>query len=75
MQKSTSQKVIGFIIRITLFAACVWFISSQTGMEPLWVAICITLAKGLVRFVYRLTVMLVSTASVVALLVLLLTCI
>jgi hypothetical protein len=75
MQKSTLKKVIGFIIRITLFAACVWFISSQTGMEPLSAVICITLAKGLVRFVYRLTVTLVSTAIVVALLVSLLTCI
>jgi hypothetical protein len=69
MQKSTFQRVMSFIINITLFAACVWLISSQTGMAPLWAAICITLAKGIIRFVYRLTVTLVSIAIVVALLI------
>ncbi|MDR1356300.1 MAG: hypothetical protein LBJ58_01375 [Tannerellaceae bacterium] len=32
MQKSTFKKVIGFIIRITLFAACIRILF-ETGME------------------------------------------
>jgi mannose/fructose/N-acetylgalactosamine-specific phosphotransferase system component IID len=74
MQKSIFQKVMSGIVCVTLLTACVWFLS-KTGMEPLWATICIILAKGVIRFVYRLIVTLVSIAITIVLFITLLTCI
>jgi mannose/fructose/N-acetylgalactosamine-specific phosphotransferase system component IID len=67
MQKSIFQKVMPGIIPIILLATGVWFLFKM-GMEPLWAAIAVIILKGFIRFVYRLTVMLVAVAVVISLL-------
>ena len=68
MQKSIFQKTTGMIILVLLLTICFCFLSKM-GIGPLWAAIGIIFVKGCIRFVFRMTVLLVSIAIVIALIV------
>jgi hypothetical protein len=56
------------VFLITLLVICFWILS-KAGIQPLLTAIVLVCLKGFIRFVYRLTVMLVSIAVVIALII------
>ena len=66
MQKVIFKKTALTVILILLLAVC-FSVLSKAGIQPLMAAIAILCLKGLIRFVYRLTVMLVSIAIVISL--------
>ena len=65
MQKAIFQNSIGTIITILLLIIAVCFLSIA-GMQPLWAVIGILVLKGVIRFIFRIIVMLVSVAIVIA---------
>jgi len=68
MQNSILQKYVWKVILILLLTFCFYFLS-KNGVQPLLAAIGIIFIKGFIRFVFRMTVMLVSIAIVIFLIV------
>ena len=68
MQKAILQKTVWRLITILLLALCFYFLS-KNGVQPLLATILIIFIKGVIRFVFRMTVMLVSIAIVIFLIV------
>jgi mannose/fructose/N-acetylgalactosamine-specific phosphotransferase system component IID len=61
MQQFTFKRITPTVIRILFFAVCFWALS-KAGIEPLWAAIGIVMLKSIIRFIFRLSVVLVSIA-------------
>jgi hypothetical protein len=73
MQKSIFQKTALTALVVTLLAFC--FCSLQkTGIQPFAAAFVLVFLNGFIRFVFRVTVILVSIAATVYLFITLLTC-
>ncbi|MDR0700236.1 MAG: hypothetical protein LBG28_13635 [Tannerella sp.] len=68
MQTFIFKKTAWTVLLIMLLAVCFWVLS-KAGIQPLLAAIAIVCLKGFIRFVYRLTVMLVSIAIVISLII------
>jgi hypothetical protein len=68
MQTFIFKKAALMLLLIMLLALCFWILS-KAGIQPLLTAIVLVCLKGFIRFVYRLTVMLVSVAIVIALVI------
>jgi hypothetical protein len=66
MQKAISQKTAWTVILILLLVICFCFLSKM-GIQPLWAAIGVVFIKAFVRFIFRITVVLVSIAIVISL--------
>ena len=66
MQKVISQKTVWITILVLLLAISFYFLSKM-GIQPLWAAIGFVFLRGIVRFVFRITVMLVSIAIIISL--------
>ena len=65
MLKAIFQTSIGTVSTILLLIIAVCFLTIA-GMQPLWAVIGILVLKGFIRFIFRIVVMLVSTAIVIA---------
>jgi hypothetical protein len=70
MQKSLFQKTALTVITVTLLFFCFCFLQ-KVGIQPLAAAFTLTFLWGLIRFIFRLTVMLLSTAIVILLIIIL----
>jgi hypothetical protein len=57
-----SARTVGTVLLLVI-AVCLLV---KMGMQPLWAVIGILLLRGIVRFVFRLTVMLVSITITIA---------
>ena len=68
MQKSILQKAALTVIIVLALMFCSGILL-KAGVQPLMAAIAIIFLKGFIRFLYRITVMLVSVAIVVAILI------
>jgi hypothetical protein len=68
MQTFIFKKAALTVFLITLLTFC-FCILSKAGIQPLLAAIALVCLKGFIRFAYRLTVMLVSIAIVIALII------
>jgi len=68
MQKSILQKTVWRIILLVLLAIAIYFLSKM-GIKPFYAAIGIIFIKSVFRFIFRITVMLVSIAIVIAIIV------
>jgi len=66
MQKAILQKTV-YTVMLVLSLAIVFYLLSKMGVQPLWAAIGIIFLRGIVRFIFRIAVMLVSIAIVIAL--------
>ncbi|MDR1865548.1 MAG: hypothetical protein LBR08_08255 [Bacteroidales bacterium] len=73
MQKAIFQKTARTVI-IVLLLMCCFYCLREAGIHPLWAYIAILFLRGFIRFVFRLTVTLVSIAITLFLFVALLTC-
>ena len=69
-QKAISQKTVRTIGLILLLTGVFWFLSKM-GIQPIWAAIGFFFIKGIIRFIFKIAVMLVSVAIVIALFILL----
>jgi hypothetical protein len=67
MQTFIFKKAVWTLLLILLLAVC-FCILSKAGIQPLLAAIAPVCLKGFIRFVYRLTVLSVSIAVVISLL-------
>ena len=65
MQKVIFKKAVLTAILILLLTVC-FSLLSKAGIQPLAAAIAILCLKGFIRFVYRLTVTLVSIAIILS---------
>jgi len=65
-QKTVFQKTAQTIILVLLLAVAFWFLSKM-GVQPIWAAVGFFFIKGIIRFIFRIVVMLVSVAIVIAL--------
>jgi hypothetical protein len=74
MQKSVFLKAALAVITVTLAVFCLCCLQ-KAGIQPLWAAVAILFFRGLIRFIFRLTVILLSVAITVWLFISLLTCI
>jgi uncharacterized membrane protein YccC len=70
MQKSNFKKTALTVIPVLLLAVC-FCILLRAGVQPLLAAIAILFLIGFIRFIYRLSVMLVSIAIVISFIILL----
>ena len=68
MQKSILRKVVWKVILVLVLATCFYFLS-KTGVQPLWAAIGIIFIKSVIRFIFRISVILVSIAIVIAIII------
>jgi hypothetical protein len=69
MQKAILLKPAGKIISMLLWAAG-FYLLSTAGIGALWAAVGAVLLKAAVRFIFRITVMLVSVAVLIAIFIL-----
>jgi hypothetical protein len=74
MQKSIFQKTALTAVVVTLLAFCFCCLQ-KIGVGPLAAAFVLIFLKGFIRFVFRVTVILVSIAATVYLFITLLTCV
>ena len=64
MLKAIFQTSIGTISTVLLLIIAVSFLTIA-GMQPLWAVIGILVVRGIIRFIFRIVVMLISTAIVI----------
>ena len=74
MQKSIFLKAALAVIIAALLVFCLCCLQ-KAGIQPLWVAAAIIFFRGFIRFIFRLTAILLSIAITVWLFITLLTCI
>ena len=70
MQTIISQKTVWKIILFLSLALALWLLSKM-GFQPIWAAVGFFFLKGIIRFIFRTAVMLVSIAIVISLFILL----
>jgi hypothetical protein len=73
MQKSIFLKTTLAVVAVTILAFCLCCLR-KTGVQPLAVAFSLIFLRRFIRFVYRITVILVSIAITVWLFITLLSC-
>jgi len=68
MQKSILQKTVWRIILLVLLAIAICFLSKM-GVQAFYATIGIIFIKSVFRFIFRITVMLVSIAIIIAIII------
>ena len=64
MQTMMFQKSTSVICNLLLLTIAVCFLT-MTGIQPLWAVIGVLVVRGIIRFIFRIIVMPVSTAIVI----------
>jgi hypothetical protein len=65
MQPIMFLKPIRTVISLLLFVFCIYFLTKM-GMQPLWAAIGILIARGMFRLLFQFFIMIVSIVIVIA---------
>ena len=63
MKLLTFKRITSTVIRIIIFTVF-FLILYKAGIAPLWAAIGIVMLKSIIRFIFRLSVLLVSIAII-----------
>jgi len=63
MQPTTFKRITSTVIRVIFWAVCFRILSGM-GVEPLWAAFGIFMIKSIFRFIFRLSVIIVTIAMV-----------